>query len=134
MNKTYIYLMGLIGSIIGILGSIIWIALGPSFLGGKIDSNLTDDALETGLLIAVIQSAITISFFIVTLVKSTPDHLDNELKKTGTWLLVVGIGNSLVNLFQLLPGILLITAGIFSIREAKMVDNDRPIEPDQSRI
>lgn len=114
--------MAITGSIIGILGSAIWVYLGTFILGGWIEegkqtsSQLSDQAMIVGFLIAFVQSIITISFFIVTLVKSTPENLDNALRNTGKWFLIVGIGIALINFFQLLPSILLIMAGAFSIR------------------
>lgn len=130
LNKKYIYLMALIGSTLGILGSVIWVYYGTSIVGGWIEddiqaaSPLSDKAMKAGLLIAFIQSIITISFFIVALVKSTPENLEIELKNTGMWLLVIGIGNVVINFFQWIPCILLIAAGAFSIREAKKLETD----------
>lgn len=142
MNKNYIYLMALIGSIMGILGSVSWVYYGTSFIGGWIEGDiqsnpfqLPDNAMKTGLIIAFIQSIITISFFIVTLVKSTPENLENKTRLTGMWFLWVGIGIAVINFFHLIPCILLIVAGTYSIKETKETDDhttDREIDTNEN--
>ena len=129
MGKTGIFVLGLIGSILGMLGSIFWMFIGTFFFAGMIDYELptsapiTDEAFVGGLLIAGIQSLITISMFIVTLVKSTPVSLDKGMKNSGIWLLVLGIVGAVINIINLVPCILLIIAGALGLQGAKHEDD-----------
>lgn len=132
LNKTGIFILGLIGSIMGILGSVIWMFWGTFFFGGMFDHDqpinapLTDGALTGGLIVAGIQSIITISFFIVTLIKSTPTSLDKGLKNSAIWLLVLGILICVLNIFHLIPCTLLIIAGALGLQGANRLDSESP--------
>lgn len=122
MNKTAVFVLGLIGSILGILGSIFWILFGAGFIGGIVDHDLPLDApltgvaLAVGFIISITQSVITISLFIVALVKSTPFSLDKGMKSSGVWLLVIGVVTVIINLFHIIPCVLIIIAGALSLQ------------------
>jgi len=135
MKHTSSFVLGLVGSILGIIGSCIWILLGISFWGGfylgmtgqmHVDI-LTDEALGFGFIIAMIQSALTIAFFIVGIVKSTPGSLEKNTRGSGIWLLVIGIVEIVINLTLFIPGILLIIAGSIAISKA----NKKKVEANQ---
>ncbi|MBS4174232.1 hypothetical protein [Bacillus sp. FJAT-49736] len=134
MNKQGIFVMGLIGSILGILGSIVWLFIGTFFYGGMIDydnpsDDVSDAALGLGLIFSFLQSGITISGFIITLVKSTPGSMEKKgLRNAGIWLLVVGIVCLVMNLFNLIPAILIIVAGALAIGSAKSNNGEIRVE------
>ena len=121
MSRQTIFVLGLIGSILGIVGSIIWLFIGAYFFGAMVDYNfpdnapLSDTALGLGGVLSFFQSGLTISGFIITLVKSTPSSLNNGLKNSGIWLLVVGIVCAVINLYNLVPTALLIIAGALAM-------------------
>lgn len=133
MNKTSIFVLGLIGSIIGILGSLVWMFIGTFFIAGMIDSDLpldaplTDGAFAGGLIIAVAQGILTIAMFIMTLIKSTPQSLAKGMKNSGVWLLVLGIISAIFNLFNLIPCVLLIIAGALGLQGAAKQKEDSEI-------
>ncbi|MFC4558250.1 hypothetical protein ACFO3D_08490 [Virgibacillus kekensis] len=140
MNDKYIHQMALAGSALGIVGSVLWVYYGTLFIGGWIEGDmknsltLTDSALRTGLIIAFIQSVVSIAFFIVTLVKTTRWHIEVNSIHTGKWFLYSGIGIAVINLFQLVPCALLITAGVFCLkRQNKPTESSRGSQkPDEN--
>lgn len=134
MNKTAIFVMGLIGSIIGMVGTVFWFGLGPYFFGGMVDwdmpldAPLTEDALTIGTTIVIIQSIITLAVFVVGLVKSTPSSLDRGLKNSGVWLLVLGICMIFINVVHIISAILYIIAGAVALQRA--VNEKQAIAPE----
>ncbi|WP_079528210.1 hypothetical protein [Halobacillus hunanensis] len=124
MNKTGIFVLGLIGSILGMIGSIMWFFFGTYFFAGIVDADqpyyapLTDGALGIGLIVSITQGVLTIAIFIITLVKSTPGSLDGGVKNSGVWLLVLGIIGAIINLFHLIPCVLIIIAGSIALINA----------------
>lgn len=130
MNKTTVFVLGLIGSVLGMLGTLIWMYFGSFFFAGMIDHDLpldaplTDTALFGGLFIAGFQSLITFPLFIMALVKSTPGSISKGYKNSGVWLLVTGIIICVINLFHIIPGVLLIVAGAIGLQGANKEERE----------
>ncbi|MCZ0703427.1 hypothetical protein J2T56_001696 [Natronobacillus azotifigens] len=124
MNKKPVFVMSLIGAILGMVGSLFWMFMGTFFIGGMVDYDqpldapLTDRALQIGLTVAGIQTVIAITLFVIGLVKAIRANNFVQLKNTGTWLLVSGIILLFVNIFHLIPSILFIIAGSNAISQS----------------
>lgn len=100
----------------------LWIILGTDFWAGFYEGfvgienyydSYTDRAIGFGFIVAIFQSILTIGIFIVALLKSIFTAI--KLKVTGIWLLVSGIAAGIINIFHLVPVILLVIAGSLAI-------------------
>lgn len=138
MNNNSVFVLSLIGSILGILVSILWLIFGTMLLSGFIVGIMelmtqepvavTGSILAPGFLIAFFQSGITIAAFIVSIVKGVPGKLKKNLKSSGFWILGSGIIALVINPIQTISSILLIIAGSIAIKNAGDEDN-RDDEP-----
>lgn len=125
MNKNSIFVLGLIGSILGILASFFWLFFGTFFMSAFIagfmeeltqeNVPMTAGNMVPGLSIALVQSGITIAAFIITLVKTTPSSLRKGVKNSGVWTLVLGIVTFVVNPLHITSSVLLVIAAIFAM-------------------
>jgi len=129
LNYKPIFVMGLISSILGILGSFLTGFLVTFFVAGIADYNqpisadITTGAMTIGLTVAIIQGLITLFLCVMTLIKSKPSSLEKGLKNSGIWLLTCGIILIFVNIFQLVSIVLNIIAGIMAISESNKQKN-----------
>lgn len=127
MNRTAVFILGLAGSVFGILGSLLWVFMGTSFWAHAfigIDNFYGDDAYGLGIIISLFQLACTFPFFIVTLIKSLPDNLEKNLSHSSKWFLAVGILTLIFNLFLFIPSVLLIIAGAMNLKQNKHLPNE----------
>lgn len=124
MKYTPSYVLGLIGSILGLLGIVfyvlinIYILMVGSFLNFDMKMEPVTQSPPLVLLFSVLPF-LSLSFFIVSLIKCLPRNLKNYPKKNGLWLLWIGIGTGIVSgitfIFMLIPSIILIIAGVLAI-------------------
>ncbi|WP_262174245.1 hypothetical protein [Saccharococcus sp. Marseille-Q5394] len=131
MGHTPTFVLGLVGSIMAILGCMLWIWQGTFFWAGFIEGikqiegeELLDESIRIGFIIAGIQTLLTLPFYIVTLVKSCSSK---SLRSVGLWLLIVGIATLLINVFHIIPCILLIIAGILALIKEKGSKDDEEV-------
>ena len=120
MNKAFG--LGLVGSILGLLWSLIWLYVGSYtwggfFMGASGDYVITDSQLGFGFLVSLLQSLITAAGFGVVLFRSLPRNIERNPRKTGIWILWLGIGILVVNASQFIPCILLIIAGVVAMND-----------------
>ncbi|MCA0171922.1 hypothetical protein [Bacillus sp. RAR_GA_16] len=122
------YILGLLGAIFGLVGTLIWLFVDSFIWGSFIDGfrginldsdDISEGSLNIGIILSIIQSILLISFYIVALVKALPSNLQKNHRKSGFWILFIGIGTTIFNFFMLLPGILLIISGSLALREKK---------------
>lgn len=123
MNKAFGF--GLAGSILGLIGSLVWLFLGSYiwggfFMGWSGDYIITDGQLGGGFLVSLLQSLITAGGFVIALVISIRSRSGNS-RKTGLWLLWLGIGTLVVNPSLFIPCILLIIASVFALNSKDKV-------------
>jgi len=118
------FVLGVIGSILGMLLSLIWMEVGTEFwanmfskaAGNGTSWEIPSTHFSIGFIIAGFQCMVTYVFFVVAFSKSFPKILAADPRKNGRWLLMVGIGTAIVNLFLLFPSILLIIAGTMVLK------------------
>lgn len=118
------FVSGFIGAILGMLGSLIWMELGAGLwanalseaAGIESSSDIPPSYLSIGFIISGFQSFVTYVFYIVALAKSLPKSIEANPRKNGLWLLWIGIGTGIFNVFLLLPCILLIVAGTIALK------------------
>lgn len=128
-KHTSIFVLGLIGSILGLVGSLTWFATGTGFWAGFYDGlmgydysgSLSDNAIGFGVFFAFVQSAITIAAFILTLIKSIPSKLEKSLHNSGIWLLTLGIITLVINISLIVPSILVIIAGSLALSRSNQL-------------
>jgi hypothetical protein len=131
MKQTTIFILGLIGSILGILGSLIsmfalitfWAGFISGLSGADTSYGFSNAQLGGGFIISLLQSLLTIPIFIISLVKCLPNSLAKNIRNNSIWLLVLGIMAVFVNVFLLVPNVLLIVAGSIGLSQTKSVVN-----------
>lgn len=125
MNKAFGF--GLAGSILGLIGSLVWLFLGSYiwggfFMGWSGDYIITDGQLGGGFLVSLLQSLITAAGFGITLFRSLPRNVERNPRKTGIWILWLGIGILVINISLFIPCVLLIIAGIVAMNTKNDVE------------
>jgi len=125
-NKTFGF--GLAGSILGLIGSLIWLYMGSHFWGGVFmgasgEYYMTDGQLGLGFIISLLQSLITAAGFGITLFRSLPRNVERNPKKTGIWIMWLGIAILVVNISLFIPCILLIISGVVAMNDKNNVGN-----------
>jgi hypothetical protein len=119
------FLLGLIGSTLGILGSVLWLFFGTSFIAYfATDGNPLDSDYALAFVISLIQLFLTLPFFIVTLIKALPQHIEKTPVNSGRWLLTIGIISFFLNIFLLIPSVLLIVSGSMCFKNIKNMSNN----------
>ena len=118
--KNTVFGFGLVGSVVGLLGSLIWIFLGTDiwsafFMGVSGFDYPTDANYGFGLIVSLFQSLITSAGFGITLFRSLPRNVERNPRRTGLWILLLGIGIFVINLSLFIPCILLIIAGVVAM-------------------
>ncbi|MCK1982193.1 MULTISPECIES: hypothetical protein [Peribacillus] len=118
--KNTTFIVGLIGSVLGLLGSLIWLFLGTNFWGGVFmgasgDYYITDGQYGLGFIVTLFQSLITAAGFGIALFKSLPKNIEVNQRKNGLWLLWLGIGIFVINISLFIPCILLVIAGVVAM-------------------
>lgn len=130
MKYTPSFVLGLIGSILGLLGIVCYVAINiyilfvGSFWNFKMEPVAPSPPFVLLLLFSLLPF-LSLSFFIVSLIKCLPRNLENYPRKNGLWLLWIGIGTGIVsgiiNPLTLIPSILLIIAGVLAIVKSKKI-------------
>ncbi|MDL4843195.1 hypothetical protein [Aquibacillus rhizosphaerae] len=125
MKHTTEFILGLIGSVLGILFTIIWFFAGIEFWAtfssgflGEPDNIVSDEAYGIGLIITLFQVFILSAVYIVSCIFSIPSFLEKSSKRSGIILLIGGILALIVNVASLIPSALLIIAGGLCFRKA----------------
>jgi hypothetical protein len=118
--KNTAFGFGLAGSILGLLGSLIWLYVGTYtwggfFMGASGDYYITDGQFGLGFLVTLLQSIITAAGFGITLFRSLPRNIERNPRKTGLWILWLGIVILVINISLFIPCILLIIAGVVAM-------------------
>lgn len=118
--KNTAFGFGLAGSILGLIGSLIWLFLGTNFWGGVFmgasgDYYITDGQYGLGFIVTLFQSLITAIGFGITLFRSLPGNIERNPRKGGLWILCLGIGIAVVNISLFVPCILLVISGVVAM-------------------
>lgn len=122
--KNMAFGFSLAGSILGLLGSFIWLFLGTSiwagfFYGLSGSYNVSDAQMGGGFILSLLQSAITTTGFIIALIKGLPKNIEVNPRKNGLWILWCAIAIGIVNLSLFIPCILLGVAAVVAINGGK---------------
>jgi len=126
MKRTTEFILGLSGSILGLLGALFWLYMGTYFWAGFISGSAggyLDDYVGKGFVIAFIQFILTVPFLIMTLLKSLTPTIEQQTVQSGKWMLVVGIVILFLNAFLLVSSALLIVAGSLCLRKPSLTQN-----------
>ncbi|UFT99536.1 hypothetical protein KO561_00650 [Radiobacillus kanasensis] len=118
MKYTTEFILGLVGSILGLLFSVIWLFLGIEFWGGFVsgvlgepDDFVSDSAYGLGFLINIVQVFLLLAIYIVGIIFSVPSIMAKNVKRSGILLLTGGIVALVINIASVIPSVLLIVAG-----------------------
>lgn len=127
MYKTSVFVLGLIGSIIGMISTFVGFFIGMAFWTGVFKSIIgTDQLADTssewgfGITISSIQTILTMGAFVAALVLCLPGMLRKDQKRSGAWMIGLGIFSVICNITLLVPGILVLVGGILGVQKQEI--------------
>ncbi|WP_026575577.1 hypothetical protein [Bacillus sp. UNC438CL73TsuS30] len=116
-------ILGVCGSVIGMILSLIWMNVGSKIWGNVLygggigkHSAIPPTYFSVGFLIASFQCFIAYFLYVITLAKSLPKRLEKNSRVNGLWLTWVGIVTFIINPFLLIPCLMLFTAGSMTLK------------------
>ncbi|MCD7035085.1 hypothetical protein LRR81_12580 [Metabacillus sp. GX 13764] len=122
MYKQSVFILGLIGSILGVIGIfssfiflvVIWGFIMQGTAGGE---EVTDSQMRLAVFLAVLQSVLAFSAIIASFVLSLPLMLKKNQKLSGSWLIGLSIFLFICDALLIIPAGLLLAAGILGVQD-----------------